>query len=144
VAIQPLVSERSVLRVAGERAERKAAHWQAVSAAACEQCGRNRLPTIGAPMALPEWIAALPASDPAVRLMLSVDPLATALACYPDLTAAAQVTVLSGPEGGLGAGEQALAARHGFTPASLGPRVLRADTAPLAALAYLAALEGRP
>jgi 16S rRNA (uracil1498-N3)-methyltransferase len=144
VAIQPLVSERSVLRVEGERAERKAAHWQAVAAAACEQCGRNRLPTIGAPMALPEWIAALPASDPAARLMLSVDPLATALVCYSDLAAAAQVTLLSGPEGGLGAGEQALAARHGFASVSLGLRVLRADTAPLAALAYLAALDGRP
>ncbi|HSW05293.1 16S rRNA (uracil(1498)-N(3))-methyltransferase [Aquabacterium sp.] len=137
VAIQPLVCERSVLRVAGERAERKAAHWQAVAVAACEQSGRNRVPLIGAPLPLREWLAGLAPIAPA-RLLLSLDPQAPPLlrATTP-LAQAGGITVLSGPEGGLSDAEQALALRHGFVAVSLGPRVLRADTAPLAALACI-------
>ncbi len=149
-AIQPLVCERSVLRLAGERADRKAAHWQAVAASACEQCGRNRLPQIAAPMPLRDWLRQQPpAGDDraAARLVLSL--AADAAPLWRLLDDAAQragapgaapaYTVLSGPEGGLSPDELALACALGFVPAGLGPRVLRADTAPLAALAVIAA-----
>lgn len=151
-AIQPLVCERSVLRIAGERAERKAVHWQAIAAAACEQSGRNRLPEIAAARPLSDWLAGLPGHPvqpghgaipaSAARLLLSLDVGAPALLAHLQPIRASQVTVLSGPEGGLSAAEQQAAIEHGFVPVSLGPRVLRAETAPLAALACIAALEG--
>ncbi len=140
--IVPLVCERSVLRLAGERAERKAAHWQAVAVAACEQSGRNRVPRVLAPQALRAWLAGLgPTDTGACRLQLSLAPgsqrLAAVVAVLAGTAAARQVTVLSGPEGGLSAAEMVLADNAGFRPVSLGQRVLRADTAPLAALAVV-------
>jgi 16S rRNA (uracil1498-N3)-methyltransferase len=143
VAIQPLVCERSVLRLAGERAERKAAHWQGVAVAACEQSGRNRVPLVHQPQALAAWLATLPPGPPsALRLVLSLaegtQPLRTRLAACPPGTS---LCVLSGPEGGLSPAELAAAEAAGFLPTTLGPRVLRADTAPLAVLASLATLE---
>jgi 16S rRNA (uracil1498-N3)-methyltransferase len=149
--VQPLVCERSVLRLAGERAERKTAHWQAVAVAACEQSGRNRVPTIAAPLALREWLAQqATATAMGGRMLLSLDPearpLAQALAgAAPAAPSAAAVpggfTLLSGPEGGLSLAEILAAQACGFVPVSLGARVLRADTAPLAALAVIAALQ---
>lgn len=141
-AIQPLVCERSVLRVAGERAERKAAHWQAVAVAACEQCGRNRVPPVHAPLPLREWLATLPASSvDAQAWLLSLEPDALPLAArLADAARASGLTLLSGPEGGLSDSEHTLARQHGFVPVSLGPRVLRAETAPLAVLACIGAL----
>ena len=142
-AIQPLVCERSVLRIAGERAERKAAHWQAVAAAACEQSGRNRLPEIVAARPMRDWLASQAAvRATSARLLLSLDVGAPALLAHVQQIRASQITLLSGPEGGLSAAEQQAAIEHGFIPVSLGPRVLRAETAPLAALACIAALEG--
>jgi len=132
-AIQPLVCERSVLRVAGERALRKAAHWHAVAVAACEQCGRNRVPTIGEPVALIDWLRS-PATD-AARWLLSPG---AARPWPPARERAARVLLLSGPEGGFTPQEEAAALAAGFVACSLGARVLRADTAPLAALAWLA------
>jgi len=134
--IQPLLCERSVLRLAGERAERKCAHWQAVAQAACEQSGRARVPTVAAVMALPDWLAGLPAAPHAeTRLLLSLDGDARPLRQTP--VPAGAVAVLSGPEGGLSPAEETLARHAGFMPTALGPRVLRADTAPLAVLAWL-------
>ena len=133
-AIQPLVCERSVLRVAGERALRKAAHWHAVAVAACEQCGRNRVPTIAEPLALPEWLRALNSAASALWLL----SLADAQPWPPARSGADAVVLLSGPEGGFTANEEAAARGAGFIACSLGVRVLRADTAPLAALAWLA------
>jgi 16S rRNA (uracil1498-N3)-methyltransferase len=134
-AIQPLVCERSVLRVAGERALRKAAHWHAVAVAACEQCGRNRVPTIAEPLALLDWLRAPRHDNTAQRWLLSpIDAQP-----WPPLYDAARPTlVLSGPEGGFTLQELQAARTAGFTAWSLGARVLRADTAPLAALAWLA------
>jgi 16S rRNA (uracil1498-N3)-methyltransferase len=134
-AIQPLVCERSVLRVAGERALRKAAHWHAVAVAACEQCGRNRVPVIAEPQALPEWLSASDSAASSARWLLS---LADAQAWPPAHSGADKVVLLSGPEGGFTANEEAAARGAGFIACSLGVRVLRADTAPLAALAWLA------
>jgi 16S rRNA (uracil1498-N3)-methyltransferase len=145
-AIQPLLCERSVLRVAGDRAERKAMHWQAIAVASCEQSGRNRVPVVAAPLALREWLATAPGSAQSAgrHLMLSLaadaEPLLQHLA---RLSGDGPLALLSGPEGGLSAAEQALAVAQGFAPVSLGPRTLRADTAPLAALAVITALEGR-
>jgi 16S rRNA (uracil1498-N3)-methyltransferase len=134
-SIQPVLAQRSVLKLQGERAQKKQAHWQAVAIAACEQSGRNRVPTVHAVVGLAQWIAALgmPAQQP--RLLLSL-----AAQAQPVRTAAGvdgPVLLLSGPEGGLSTQEEDLATGAGFVRATLGPRVLRAETAPLAALAAL-------
>lgn len=135
-AVQPLVCERSVLRLAGDRAERKVVHWQGVAIAACEQSGRTRVPTIAPVRSLPEWLAGLVMPSAEHRLLMSLHdarPLAEAIA-----GARTPIVSLSGPEGGLSEAEELLARARGFVPVSLGPRVLRADTAPLALLAHLA------
>jgi len=133
-AIQPLMCERSVLRLAGERADKKVQHWQAVAVSACEQSGRTRVPRIAPLRTLADWLAALPARGDDVRVLLSLrepGPLPAAA----DLR---ELTALSGPEGGLSDAEESAARLRGFMPVSLGPRTLRADTAPLALLAHLA------
>lgn len=133
--IQPLVCERSVLRLAGERADKKVAHWQAVAAAASEQCGRTRVPTVHPVRALPQWLAGLTSDAASRRLVLSLRenrPWSVIAARHQRLL------FLSGPEGGLSEAEEQAALQAGFEPSSLGPRVLRADTAPLAVLAALA------
>ena len=136
-SITPLLAERSVLKLKGERADKKIAHWQAVAVAACEQCGRNRVPEIHPAVDLARWLAA-PADGGAQRLLLSLRegtvPLGKAAA------PGGPVLFLSGPEGGLSRTEEDLALQHGFAPVTLGPRVLRAETAPLAALAALTLL----
>jgi len=140
-AIQPLVCERSVLRLAGERAERKRAHWQTIAQAACEQSGRARVPHVAAVQTLAEWLAALPAPPTAeMRLLLSLGPAAWPL--RQRAASGGPSVVLSGPEGGLTPAEEAAALAAGFVATSLGPRVLRADTAPLAVLAWLGAQTG--
>ena len=131
-AIQPLLTERSVLRLSGERAERRLAHWQAVAVAACEQSGRTRVPSLAPVRTLTEWLRERPAPAGEQRCVLS--PRAT----HTLTPTAGPAVFLSGPEGGLTDGEVALAEAAGFAPLSLGLRVLRADTAPLAVLAHLA------
>ena len=132
-SITPLLAERSVLKLKGERAEKKLAHWQAVAVAACEQCGRNRVPTLHPAQTLADWLQAPPQDGQ--RLLLSLRPGTQPLhAAAPGHTG---LVFLSGPEGGLSSTEEDLALAHGFAPVTLGPRVLRAETAPLAALAAL-------
>ncbi len=136
-ALQPLVCERSVLRLDGERAEKKRRHWQAVATAASEQCGRTRVPEVAPVAALGDWLrqpAAMPAGMER-RWLLSLQDGAPPCALS---SAEGSCSVLSGPEGGLSPLEEAAARGAGFQPLSLGSRVLRADTAPLAALALLA------
>jgi 16S rRNA (uracil1498-N3)-methyltransferase len=133
--IQPLLCERSVLRLAGERAQKKVTHWQAVATAACEQSGRTRVPQIAPVRTLAEWLHVLPAVRVETRWMLSFNEAAPLAALPPPV--AGGVISLSGPEGGLAPAEEALARAAGFVPVSLGARVLRADTAPLALLAHL-------
>ena len=132
--IQPLMCERSVLRLSGERAQKKVAHWQAVALSACEQSGRTRVLRVDEVRTLTQWLQALPPPGDEVRWVLSLRD-ARAVADVPVLTG--RVLCLSGPEGGLSPAEEAAAAEAGFAPVSLGLRVLRADTAPLALLAYL-------
>jgi 16S rRNA (uracil1498-N3)-methyltransferase len=139
-SIQPLTARRSVVRLTAERAERRASHWRAVVAAACEQCGRNLLPPVAAVAPLERWLARLPAAgDGLQRLLLTPG----AEARLRDLERPRDgVILLAGPEGGLTQDEEAAARRGGFVPISLGPRVLRTETAPVAALAALQALWG--
>jgi 16S rRNA (uracil1498-N3)-methyltransferase len=133
-SIQPLITAHGVLRLAGERADRKRAHWEAIAVAACEQCGRNRVPAIHPARGFADWIEA--PGDAARRLMLSLAPGAQRMADLPDGDAGAW-RVLSGPEGGLSGAEEERALANGFLPVRLGPRVLRAETAALAALTLL-------
>ena len=139
-SIQPLMTERSVLRLSGERADKKRLHWQGIAVAACEQCGRNRVPLIHAPAHLYDWLKTGNATDNA-RLLLSLQadtqPLAMAMAIDTTTNANKHITFLSGPEGGLSALEENAALANGFTPVTLGQRVLRSETAPLACLSYL-------
>jgi len=135
-AIQPLICERSVLRLTGERAVRRVQHWQQVAVAASEQSGRTRVPTVGAIQTLPLWLAGLGTPVSVLRrVVLDVDADARWVADDVDQRG---LLVLSGPEGGLTAGEIAAARNVGFEAVSLGARVLRADTAPLAVLAWCA------
>ena len=138
--IQPLVCERSVLRVAGDRAVRKATHWRAVAIAACEQCGRNRVPEVAEPMRLGAWLDGLEGQRHA-RWLLST---AADAAPWPPARqrCGAGVSCSAAPRAGFAAAEEAAARAAGFAAFSLGARVLRADTAPLAALAWIA-LESR-
>ncbi|MBC5782708.1 16S rRNA (uracil(1498)-N(3))-methyltransferase [Ramlibacter sp. USB13] len=136
-SIQPLVSERSVLRLAGERAQKKQAHWQSIAIAACEQCGRNRVPAVHAVQPLASWVA----GQPGTGWILSLAHGSQALGA---LAGPSQVTLLSGPEGGLAPAEEQAALARGWIPVNLGPRVLRAETAPLAALAALTLAQGAP
>jgi 16S rRNA (uracil1498-N3)-methyltransferase len=128
-SITPLVAERSVLKLKGERAEKKLAHWQGIAVASAEQCGRNRVPPVHAAVTLAEWVKKAP---PGERWVLSLSEGTQSLG---QMLGAGPVTVLSGPEGGLSPNEEFAALAAGFAPVTLGPRVLRAETAPLAVLA---------
>ncbi len=138
--VTPVLTEFSVVQLDGERAARRAAHWTKIAQAACEQCGRNRVPAIAAPRALADVLADVPASEPSgTRILL--DPAAR----QPLASGAprdGRVLLLIGPEGGLSAGERARAEAAGFTARALGPRVLRTETAALAGLAVLQACWG--
>lgn len=138
-SITPLEAERSVTRLKGDRATKRQERWQAIAASACEQCGRNQVPRIHAPVDLAQWIKAGGLAD-AQRLVLSLADGTQPLAQAVQQAGAQPLVFLSGPEGGLSPAEEALARGNGFAPVTLGPRVLRAETAPLAALGYLAAL----
>jgi 16S rRNA (uracil1498-N3)-methyltransferase len=140
VAIQPLTGSRSVVRLAPERAAARLAHWQAVAIAACEQCGRNRVPAMEPVVDFHEWLARRrKAHDGAAKLLLS--PRAAGglreLARPPD-----GVVLLAGSEGGLAPHEERAALAAGFHAVRLGPRVLRTETAAIAALAAMQALWG--
>src|SRR5450432_2638705 len=135
-AIQPLVCERSVLRLSAERAEAKRRHWSAVAAAASEQCGRARVTEVLAVRSFSSWLESESAGCASPRIVLSFDRSAVAPASALRCDAASAL-VLSGPEGGLSEGEESAAVAQGFVRVGLGPLVLRADTAPLSLLAWL-------
>jgi 16S rRNA (uracil1498-N3)-methyltransferase len=136
-SIQPLHTAHSVLRLQGERAVKKQAHWQQVAVAACEQCGGNRVPRVHPVQDLSAWLSATSHTThttPA-RCVLSLAEGSQPLGAWMDRWPADQaVAFLSGPEGGLSAQEDQAARAAGWQPVSLGERVLRAETAALAAL----------
>ena len=133
-SIQPLMTERSVLRLSGERADKKVAHWHSVAVAACEQCGGNRVPRIHAVQTLDAWLKTGAATNHPARLLLSLQDSAVPLRLWAGTNRTQTATFLSGPEGGLSAHEEAAALASGFKPVSLGARVLRSETAAIAAL----------
>jgi len=140
-SIQPLMTERSVLRLAGDRARKKVAHWQGVAISACEQSGGNRVPLVHEVMGLAAWLderSGSPTAPSQVSLLLSLRAGSRGLR---DAVAALGmpevITLLSGPEGGLSGAEEEFALGCGFAPVTLGPRVLRAETAAVCALAAL-------
>jgi 16S rRNA (uracil1498-N3)-methyltransferase len=138
--IQPLVCERSVLRLDGERAERRCAHWRAVAAAAAEQCGRARLPLVHMPRRLDAWLGGpTPGATPRFVLSLEADARSLATALGARLAPGSELLFLSGPEGGLAPAEEQAARQAGWVPVSLGARVLRAETAAIAALVTVGA-----
>ena len=153
VSIQPLVTERTVLRLAAERADKKQAHWQSIAIAACEQSGRNRVPLIHPVRTFALWAKLSvdgpldghrpgPAFRPGfsqgflLSLRATSQPLRQVMALSESTLG--EITFLSGPEGGLSDGEEQAALSSGFVGVSLGTRVLRAETAALAALTLMA------
>jgi 16S rRNA (uracil1498-N3)-methyltransferase len=156
--VQPLVCERSVWRADGARAEKKSAHWQGVAQAACEQSGRMVMPQVGAAMGLGAWLATATSLgadawfvlDPRAELAWGAALQAKVNAMPPNALNQEGVAVsgtpkphwvfVSGPEGGLSDQEVAACVQAGATPVRLGPRILRADTAPLAVLAAMSAV----
>jgi 16S rRNA (uracil1498-N3)-methyltransferase len=137
-AIVPVVTARSVVRLDADTRAKKLAHWRGVAIAACEQSGRAVVPSIAEPGGLDAWLARPPPPG-TVRLLLS--PQAeTALAAA--AAGAARIELLVGPEGGLEDAERDLALAVGYRASRLGPRVLRSETAAVAALAVLQATEG--
>ena len=133
-AITPLFTERTEVKLKGDRAAKKLRHWQQVAISACEQCGRNRLPLIKEFAAIGEWL-----SDTEAQRKFVLHHRNNARA---DGDAPESVALLIGPEGGLSEGEIEAAQAQGFEALQLGPRVLRTETAPLAALAILQARWG--
>jgi 16S rRNA (uracil1498-N3)-methyltransferase len=138
VCIVPLLTERSEVKLDAARAEKRLAHWRAVAASACEQSGRARLPEITPALPLPAWLDSL-AKDGALRLALL--PEATHSSRELRFVASGGVLVV-GPEGGLGERDTSALTAAGFEGLRLGPRILRTETAGLAALAALQALHG--
>lgn len=134
--IVPVLSRRSVTRLAGERAQKRVAHWQGVAASACEQCGRNQVPLVAPLQPLDHWLGR--PAEGGLRLMLAPDAELTPA----DLPPVEQAQLLIGAEGGLDPQEIIAARQAGFQPVRLGPRVLRTETAALAALAAMQALWG--
>ena len=135
-SIAPIASSRATLKLTGERAEKRIAHWQAIAVAACEQCGRNRVPLVREVQTLDQW---LKNSFEGVRVLLHPDAEASLLA---SVDASRPIALLIGPEGGFTDDEIARAVAQDVIAAKFGPRVLRTETAGLAAIAVLAARFG--
>ena len=129
--ITPLMTAHGVLRLNAERALKRQLHWQGIAQAACAQSGRNTLPQIDVPQSWSEWFNTFPHDETQAHWMLSLSAASTPLNASPEVR---RVLLLSGPEGGLSHDEEAQALERGFVAVSLGARVLRAETAPLAVL----------
>ena len=136
-AVAPILAARSQFAPSGERGEKRLAHWRGIAIAACEQCGRNRVPTIASVCSLEAWLAT---TDPERPSVIAAPGAAESLAAF--LLRTPPAAILIGPEGGFTQGEVSLALDKRVTPVHLGPRVLRAETAGVAALAMLAAVAG--
>jgi len=139
--IVPVSTARSVVQLDADRGDKRSAHWRAVAAAACEQCGRNTLPTIDPPLKLAAALQAV--AHPTLRLVLNPESAVTLGAAVGSQAAVNRtIALFVGPEGGLDHDELALAEHSGFQGVRLGPRILRTETAGIAALAALQCLAG--
>ena len=134
-SITPLFTERTEVRLKGERLDKKQQHWQQILISACEQCQRNRLPELNSACALEDWI---PQAQDGLRYVLHH----RSDGGLPDNPQRQPVSLLIGPEGGLSDDEISAAQAHQFKALTLGPRVMRTETAPIAALSVLQFLWG--
>ena len=141
--IQPVITQRSIVHLSDERATKRLLHWQKIIIAACEQCGRNRLPHIEPLITLHEWLSRkkIMTSDCEMRLMLSTHTDKKLRDLSP-MTAETGVVICVGPEGGFTAEEEKAMSHTQFTPVHLGKRIFRTETAALAAIAALQILWG--
>ena len=135
--IQPLLTERSVVRLEPGRADRRRRHWQGIAASACEQCGRAFLPPVHDALPLSEWLDRLP---PSPSKLVALPEAPRSLAALP--RPSSSLVLLVGPEGGLASQEVAAAGDRGFEAFSLGPRILRTETAAVGALSAAQLLWG--
>lgn len=133
-SIQPVMTERTVLRLKSERAEKKQAHWQAVAIAACEQCGGNRVPLLHPVVTLADWLLHNTPPASALKAVLSLSPNTQPWAATANANPQQAIWLLHGPEGGLTPIEEQVLLAQGYVPVTLGARVLRAETAAIAAL----------
>ena len=143
-AVAPLQTERAVVRLSGERAAKRVQHWQALVQAACEQCGRARVPVVAPVATLREWLAAGQSND-APRVLLSprgTQSLTQWAVQSRTRIEGSGIVLLIGPEGGLSPDEEALAEAAGFLPLTLGRRILRTESAALVAVSALHAVLG--
>lgn len=132
--ITPLMTHRTVLKLLGDRAQKRQQHWQGIAQSACAQSGRNRIPKIDAPIS---WAAWWSQRQPDIHVQPYVLSLQTDARLWQQMTRASDLCILSGPEGGLTVEEETMAIAQGFTPVSLGPHTLRSETAPLVVLSQL-------
>ena len=137
--VVPVFTRRSVVKLGTERGERRRQHWQQLAVAACEQCGRNRVPPVEEPADFEDWLSALGPGAPGEHRLTLSPGSERALKSLP---APSAIVLLVGPEGGLDRSEVELARSRSFEPARLGPRVLRTETAAVAALAAIQTLWG--
>lgn len=137
-AIQPVATRRSVVRLSEERMARRIAHWKQIAGAACEQCGRNRLPTIAPVLDLPQYLSGMKGQNALCLALVPTGDAALRQQARPE----GPIVVVVGPEGGWEEGETQALRLAGFEFASMGPRVLRTETAGMAALAAMQALWG--
>lgn len=140
-AIAPIAAQRSVLRLSGDRLEKRLQHWQRIAQSACEQCGRNRMPIVQPPVSLAQWLSS-PANAGMLRLLCHPDATDTLAGALPEPDPGASLALLVGPEGGWSDDELDEAARHAVRRVRFGSRVLRTETAGLALLAATGALLG--
>lgn len=143
--IQPVAAKRSVIRLSGERMERRVTHWTHIASAACEQCGRNRVPEVAPILDLPQYLSMATTHNDLRLICLPQDSGdSVRLRDLPSLFQApvTSITLLVGPEGGFEESEIMAARVAGFRALSLGPRVLRTETAGPAAMAGLMAIIG--
>ena len=136
--IQPIATERSVVKLSAERAEKRVEHWQNVVIAACEQCGRATIPIVSAPKTLANWLAANPQAASTRVLLNPIGAKRLAEIAKPT----GEIQLLIGAEGGLSNAEIDIAISHGFQSVILGPRILRTETAALAAVSVMHTLWG--
>jgi 16S rRNA (uracil1498-N3)-methyltransferase len=137
--IVPVLAERSVVKIDVKQRARKLEHWRAIAISACEQCGRNRVPAIDEPAPLGDAVAQVPAE--VSRALLGADG-GLSLPAFASRAAGRPLALLIGPEGGLADNERQFALASGFAACRLGPRIMRTETAGLAALAALQAITG--
>ena len=138
--IIPLFTEKSTIKLSDDKYKKKMEHWHNLACAACEQCGRSIVPSISKPINIKKWLNHLDNSNASKKVKLILDP--TAKKNISSLHVSQNIVLLVGPEAGFTEAEIAIAIDKGFCPVSLGPRVLRAETAGIAAMSIIQSVWG--